>query len=227
MKTAAVIIFPGSNCDRDAVHALSTIFSMQVQEHWHDDPIEKNYDLIVIPGGFSYGDYLRAGAMAKVSPAVQSIRACLERGSKVLGICNGFQILTEAGYLPGALTKNEDTRFHCHDVYLRCENDQTPWTRHLPLGQVLRMPIAHAEGRYMIDAEGAKKLKEKKQIALRYCNAEGEIDSQSNPNGSMENIAGVFDESFQVLGLMPHPERCCEALLGNEDGKAFFSFLNS
>ncbi|MEZ4704839.1 MAG: phosphoribosylformylglycinamidine synthase subunit PurQ [Bdellovibrionota bacterium] len=225
MKRAAVIIFPGSNCDRDAVHALKNVFGLEVEEHWHDLPITESYDLIVLPGGFSYGDYLRAGAMAKLSKAVKSLDRALADGAKVLGICNGFQILTEAGYLPGALTKNEDTRFHCHDVHIKVENTKTSWTQSLSKGKTLRMPIAHAEGRYFIDPKGLEQLQQNQQIAYSYVNVEGVADASSNPNGSVQNIAGVFDSSFQVLGLMPHPERCCEAILGNEDGKAFFGFL--
>ncbi len=218
MADVGVVVFPGSNCDRDAFHVLDSVLGHSVAYHWYQDPIPSSFQAVVLPGGFSYGDYLRAGALAKFSPAVESLGKLIDRGGLVLGICNGFQILVEAGFLPGAMMKNESLRFQSHDVHLRVETNRSPLLHRSKPGQVLRMPIAHAEGRYTVDADTLKKLKDDGCIALRYCGPQGEIDETFNANGSIDSIAGVTNLKGNVLGLMPHPERCAEACLSSSDG---------
>ncbi|MCH7777774.1 MAG: phosphoribosylformylglycinamidine synthase subunit PurQ [Gemmatimonadetes bacterium] len=222
---AAVIVFPGSNCDRDVKVALAASTGTEPFMVWHRDQELPDVDLIVIPGGFSYGDYLRPGAMAVHSPIMAEVVARARGGVPVLGICNGFQILTEAALLPGVLMPNATLKFVCKDVYLKVENNRTPFTAKYGLGQVIRIPIAHHEGSYFADDETLAGISDRGQVALRYCQPSGEVDDDANPNGSIANIAGLFNETGTVLGLMPHPERLAESLLGGTDGKAMFDGL--
>jgi phosphoribosylformylglycinamidine synthase I len=217
---AGVIVFPGSNCDRDAYYALRDVLGYAVDYLWHDEARDLgDYGLVVVPGGFSYGDYLRPGAIARFARVMDSLRAYAERGGRVLGICNGFQILCEAGLLPGALTRNLGLKFRCMPVHIRVENANTPFTRRYRQGEVLRIPIAHGDGRYVCDEATLQQLRANGQIIFRYCSPTGELDAAYNPNGSMEHIAGVANAEFNVLGMMPHPERACELLLGSDDGR--------
>ncbi|WP_420458646.1 phosphoribosylformylglycinamidine synthase subunit PurQ [Neolewinella sp.] len=223
-----VVVFPGSNCDDDVVHVLGTVMGREVVKLWH-----KNEDLgglttddcIIVPGGFSYGDYVRAGAVARFSPIMKSVIDFANRGGYVFGICNGFQILCEAHLLPGALLRNRDQKFIAKSVYLRAETDNAPTNRHLSPGQVLRIPIAHAEGRYYADEETIFQLNQNDQILFRYCDGAGEVNLDSNYNGSVGNIAGICNAERNVFGMMPHPERASEAVLGNEDGLVIFQGL--
>ncbi len=220
-----VIVFPGSNCDHDAYHVISKHVGQPVDFVWHRDTDLSSYDAVIIPGGFSYGDYLRAGALARFSPVMTSVKRFAESGRLVLGICNGFQILCEAGLLPGALIRNRDLHFICEHVFVRVENSNTPFTNELEQGSVLRLPIAHAEGNYVCDEDTLKMLKEEKRIIFRYCNEAGEVTDDANPNGSRDNIAGICNRGRNILGLMPHPERACEDLLGSSDGRDIFRSL--
>jgi len=218
----AVVVFPGSNCERDAFHVLKNVFGLDCHYVFHEDTFPPNeFDLIVLPGGFSFGDYLRAGAIARFSPVMESVREAANRGKFVLGICNGFQILTESKLLPGALLRNKNLKFVCKDVHIKVVNNATPFTCLLERGQVLRMPIAHGEGRYFVSKD---ELKED-QIVFQYCDERGNVTEDSNPNGSFLNIAGMTNERGNVLGLMPHPERCCEEILVNTDGRKIFESL--
>lgn len=220
---AGVAIFPGSNCDQDMIDAMERVMGWKVHRLWHKDAtLPPGLDVIGIPGGFSYGDYLRCGAIARFSPIMQSVRDFAARGGLVIGVCNGFQILTEAGMLPGALRRNASLRFRCKDVYLKPERREPPFT---DFSEVIRLPIAHGEGRYTIDAEGLKRIEGNGQVAFRYCDATGEITEEANPNGSTASIAGVRNEAGNVLGMMPHPERACEAALGGEDGRKIFESI--
>jgi len=221
---AGVVIFPGSNCDRDAFEALK-LMGYQVDYIWHQETNLAGYDLIVLPGGFSYGDYLRAGAIARFSPVMQEIVRFAGKGGKVLGICNGFQILTEAGLLPGALLRNESLRFVCKYVTVRVENTNTTFTHKITEQRPLRIPVAHGEGNYFVDDETLAELKANNQIVFRYVDEHGEPTPEANPNGSRENIAGVINREGNVLGMMPHPERAVEAILGSEDGRFIFESL--
>ncbi|MGJ8453953.1 phosphoribosylformylglycinamidine synthase subunit PurQ [Pseudothermotoga sp. U03pept] len=219
---AAVVVFPGSNCDRDAYHVLRHVIGFDCQYVFHKENFHpEDFDLIVLPGGFSYGDYLRAGAIARFSPVMRSVTTAAQSGVLVLGICNGFQILTEAGLLPGALMKNKDLRFHCHDVYLLVENNETPFTCFYRKGEVVKMSIAHGEGNYYI--EDLRSIRD--QVVFRYCEKDGSTTESANPNGSIFNIAGVVNERGNVFGLMPHPERCGEAILGSADGRKLFESI--
>ena len=220
-----VIVFPGSNCDHDAYHVISKHVGQPVDFIWHRDTDLSGYDAVIIPGGFSYGDYLRAGALARFSPVMNSVREFAAKGNLVLGICNGFQILCEAGLLPGALIRNRDLHFVCDYVNVRVENTDTPFTHELKAGSVLQMPIAHAEGNYVCDNATFGELQSKGRIIFRYCNMNGEITDAANPNGSRDNIAGICNPERNVLGLMPHPERACEDLLGSSDGREVFHSL--
>ncbi|SEH63766.1 phosphoribosylformylglycinamidine synthase subunit PurQ [Magnetospirillum fulvum] len=222
---AAIIVFPGSNCDRDVAVALEASLGHRPLMVWHRDTDLPDLDLIVVPGGFSYGDYLRCGAMAAHSPVLREVKARAEKGTRVLGICNGFQILTEAGLLPGVLMRNRDLRFICRDVHLRVETDATDFTRGYQAGQVVRFPIAHAEGNFFADAETVKAIEGNGQVAFRYCDSNGAVTEAANPNGSLGNIAGIYNSGRTVLGLMPHPERLAEDLLGGSDGKTMFDSL--
>lgn len=221
----AVIRFPGSNCDDDALYVTSVLLAEQGSRGrmvWHKDRTLGDADGVIIPGGFSYGDYLRAGAMASHSPVMGAIKEFAEKGGPVLGICNGFQILCESGLLEGGLARNESLRFVCKEVHCMVEGKRTPFTAHIPAGKILRMSVAHAEGRYVHSDIGS--LEERGQVLFRYVTADGSVCSGANPNGSAENIAGICNETGNVVGLMPHPERVCEAALGNgsEDGRLLF-----
>lgn len=222
---AAVIVFPGSNCDRDVAVALEASMGSKPLMVWHRDTQLPDLDLIVVPGGFSYGDYLRCGAMAAHSPIMREVKAQAEKGTRVLGICNGFQILTETGLLPGVLMRNRNLKFICRDVYLRVENAGTDFTRKHKAGDVVRYPIAHAEGNYFVEAETFRAMEGNGQVAFRYCSKTGEVSDAVNPNGALSNVAGVYNETKTVLGLMPHPERLAEDLLGGSDGKKMFDSL--
>ena len=220
-----VIVFPGSNCDHDAYHVISKHVGQPVDFIWHRETDLRAYDAVIIPGGFSYGDYLRAGALARFSPVMTSLTEFAARGRFVLGICNGFQILCEAGLLPGALIRNRDLHFICEHVNVRVETTETPFTNQLRAGSVLRIPIAHAEGNYVCDDATLEELASEDRIVFRYCDARGEASAEANPNGSRENIAGICNRERNVLGLMPHPERACEDLLGSSDGRDIFRSL--
>ncbi len=218
-----VVVFPGSNCDHDAYHVLKHVLEQDVTFLWHQDDSVKGSDLVVLPGGFSYGDYLRAGAMAALSPVMAAVKRHAEAGGLVLGICNGFQVLLEAGLLPGAMRRNASLRFRCQDVWLKVERADLPFTRKLRVGQVLRMPIAHAEGNYEDAPEKLDALEAAGQVVFRYSTPEGVVTTEANPNGAARNIAGICNARGNVLGLMPHPERCSEPILGNTDGLALFA----
>lgn len=220
----AVVRFPGSNCDRDTCYVLAELLGAKVKLVWHRDSLGQ-VDAVVLPGGFSYGDYLRSGALAARSPVMAEVRRFAARGGPVLGICNGFQVLTEAGLLPGQLARNPSLHFRCQPVYLRVEKRAAPFTSRYQLGQVLRIPIAHNEGRYYAAPEVLEALEAGGQVVFRYCSASGELDEAANPNGSLHHIAGITNRAGNVLGMMPHPERASEALLGSSDGLALFQSL--
>jgi len=221
-KKIGVIVFPGSNCDHDAYHAMKQIMNAETKFLWHKDTDLSDIDLLIVPGGFSYGDYLRSGAIARFSPVMNSVVEYANAGNPVLGICNGFQILLEAGLLPGAMLHNEKLRFICKNVHIRVESTRSLFTSGLKRGNVLEIPVSHGEGNYFIEPDGLKKLENNDQIAFRYCNADGETTPESNINGSVSAIAGITNKSGNVLGMMPHPERAMEEILGLEDGKIFF-----
>jgi phosphoribosylformylglycinamidine synthase subunit PurQ / glutaminase len=225
LMNAAVIVFPGSNCDRDVSVALEQTMGAKPLMVWHRNTDLPPVDLIVVPGGFSYGDYLRCGAMAANSPVLREVVARARAGVRVLGICNGFQILTEAQLLPGALMRNAGLKFICRTVDLRVENTDSAFTGKYRPGQVVRFPVAHHDGNYFADAETLRQIEDAGMVAFRYTTADGTVDPVGNPNGSVNNIAGLFNETRTVLGLMPHPERASDPLLGNTDGKAVFQGL--
>ncbi len=224
-----IVVFPGSNCDHDCYYAAAHAAGAHPVFLWHKDHELKNVDAIIVPGGFSYGDYLRSGAMARFSPIMEEVVAFANRGGMVLGVCNGFQILTESGLLPGVLMRNKNLKFLCCDVHVRSELEPsaTPFTKKIDKGRVLRMPIAHNDGCYYADAETLDRLEGEGQIAFRYVSAAGAISESGNPNGSLRSIAGVRNEKGNVLGLMPHPERCAEDLLGNQDGALLIQGFSS
>lgn len=217
-----VIVFPGSNCDHDAYHALAHIMNAETTFLWHKDTDLSDIDFLLIPGGFSYGDYLRSGAIARFSPIMQSVVEFAEQGRPVLGVCNGFQILLEAGLLPGAMLHNEQLRFVCKHTHIRCETSDTLFTRNITPGSVLQVPVAHGEGNYTTDQDQLKKLQDNNQIVFRYCNEAGETTDEANFNGSVDNIAGICNANRNILGMMPHPERAVEEMLGSDDGKQIF-----
>ena len=217
-----VVVFPGSNCDQDAHHAIGTVLGQPVEYLWHKEMDLKGADVVVLPGGFAHGDYLRTGAMARFSPIMGAVRHFAERGGPVLGICNGFQVLLEAGMLPGAMLRNRGLKFRCEHVHVRVEQTDTPFTAACRPGQVLRMPIAHGEGNYFADPDVVARLERDQQIVFRYTNAAGEVTDEANPNGSVASIAGLCNEARNVVGLMPHPERACELQLGSGDGLIIF-----
>ncbi len=219
---AAVIVFPGSNCDRDVQVALAQSMGREPAMVWHRESDFPKVDLIVLPGGFSYGDYLRSGAMAARSPVMREVIRRAERGVPVLGICNGFQVLTEAGLLPGALMRNAGLKFICRDVWLKVETADNVFTGGYAKGAVVRFPVAHADGNYFADHETLKRVEGEGRVAFRYCDAQGRVTAETNLNGSLDNIAGVLSEKRNVLGLMPHPERLADAELGGTDGRAMF-----
>jgi phosphoribosylformylglycinamidine synthase I len=222
---ASVIVFPGSNCDRDAAVALEAAMGRPPAMVWHGDSELPNSDLILLPGGFSYGDYLRSGAMAAHSPVMREVVRRARTGTPVLGICNGFQVLTEAGLLPGVLMRNATLRFICKDVLLRVERNDTLFARHYTKGEVVRFPIAHKDGSYFADEATLDRLEGENRVAFRYCEASGAVTTDANPNGSRRNIAGIYNETGTVLGLMPHPERLADAALCGTDGAKMFASL--
>ena len=220
----SVLQFPASNCDQDAVHAVRH-FGHAARLVWHKDASLGDTDCVIVPGGFSYGDYLRCGAIARFSPVMQAVKQFADNGGLVLGVCNGFQVLTEAGLLPGALIRNRDLQFHCENIFLKTATNDSPFTSKIPAGKILRVPIAHGEGCYFADEETLAKLKANNQILWQYCDATGNLTDTANPNGALQNIAGICNEKRNVAGLMPHPERACEPLLGSDDGKWIFESI--
>jgi len=222
-----IVVLPGSNCDHDAVHVAKDVVGADAELLWHKDTDLRGADCVIVPGGFAYGDYLRAGALAKFAPIMEPIRRHAAAGGLVLGICNGFQVLTEVGLLPGALMRNQHLRFLGRDVMIRTERTDTPFTSELERGQILRVPIAHGEGNYFADDDTLDELERNGQVIFRYCDAEGRLTSDANPNGSARSIAGICNRERNVLGLMPHPERCSEGLLGNRDGLGIFKSVAS
>ncbi|QNI33088.1 phosphoribosylformylglycinamidine synthase subunit PurQ [Alloacidobacterium dinghuense] len=220
-----VLVFPGSNCDHDTYNVISEIAHQPVTFLWHDSPSLENCDAILVPGGFAYGDYLRTGAIARFSPVMQSVKRFATDGGLVLGICNGFQILTEAGLLPGALMRNAGLKYICKQVYLRTETTGTPFTQTLNKNEVVKIPIGHMEGNYSCDAETLAKLEREDRIVFRYSTSDGKITPDANPNGSLGNIAGILNEGRNVLGMMPHPDRSSENLLGSVDGYKIFASM--
>ncbi|MBK9963525.1 MAG: phosphoribosylformylglycinamidine synthase subunit PurQ [Holophagales bacterium] len=223
----SVIVFPGSNCDHDAANAVEETIGAEARLIWHARTNLENPDLVILPGGFSYGDYLRCGALARFSPVMEAVRDFAAKGGAVLGICNGFQVLCEAGLLPGALLLNSGQRFRCEDVFVRVETIRTPFTAELTKGDVLRLPIAHGDGNWRAEAEAWDDVTTHDQVVFRYCDAAGGRGTGANPNGSLDDVAGVCNRERNVVGLMPHPERASETLLGNTDGARLFrSFAN-
>jgi len=214
----AVLVFPGTWSDHDCHYVLGELLGQEADLVWHRQADLSNYDCVVLPGGFSYGDYLRCGAIARFSPVMEAVARHAEAGRPVIGICNGFQVLCEAGLLPGALLRNESLQFRCQDVHLRVENVDTPFTRLCRPAQVLRIPISHGEGRYYADEATLDQLEANGRVVFRYCTADGEVPLEANPNGSLRNIAGIVNERGNVLGMMPHPERASESLMGGSDG---------
>jgi phosphoribosylformylglycinamidine synthase len=218
----AVVVFPGSNCDHDAYHAAKHVLGQEAHFLWHKETSLGGADVVILPGGFSHGDYLRTGAIARFSPVMDAVRAFAESGGPVLGICNGFQILLEAGLLPGAMLRNSGLKFRCEHVHLRVEQTDTPFTSLCSPGQVLRIPIAHGEGNYFAEPAVVEALEANRQVVFRYASAEGVVTPESNPNGSVNGIAGLCNDRRNVVGLMPHPERACETALGSADGLVMF-----
>lgn len=217
-----VVTFPGSNCDYDSYMVVKDQLEKDVEFIWHKDSNVSGFDCIILPGGFSYGDYLRTGAIARYSPVMGSVMEYANHGGLVIGICNGFQILLESGLLPGAMLRNRTLRFIHKNVYLRCENNQTPFTNQLKVGSVLKVPIAHTDGNYYWYQPDVAELEKNRQVVFRYCTSAGEVTDAANPNGSLNNIAGICNKTRNVFGMMPHPERASEALLGSADGIAVF-----
>ncbi len=220
-----IVVFPGSNCDHDCYHVLKHVLDKETDFVWHKDRDVSKYDCIVLPGGFSYGDYLRTGAIARFSPVMDAVKKHADKGKLVIGICNGFQILLEAGLLPGAMLRNDSLKFVCKFVPLRIESSDSPFTRKVEKGEVLRIPVAHGEGNYFADQATIQDLNKNSQVLVRYADEKGNTTSESNPNGSLENIAGICNRKRNVFGLMPHPERASEAELGSTDGKLIFESI--
>lgn len=220
-----VIVFPGSNCDRDLAYVTASLLDLPTRMVWHEETDISDLDVVVIPGGFSYGDYLRCGAIARFSPVMKQVIEHVKQGKFVFGICNGFQVLTEMGLLPGALVRNRDLHFICDRVPIKVERNDLPWTSEYSQGEVITLPIAHGEGSYYADSKTLKALEDNQQILFRYCTATGEINQAANPNGSANNIAGICDRTGKILGMMPHPERACDPLLGGTDGMKLFKGL--
>jgi phosphoribosylformylglycinamidine synthase len=220
-----IVVFPGSNCDHDCYHILKHVLQLDTQWIWHKDEALNAYDFIVLPGGFSYGDYLRPGAIARFSPIMKSVIDYANQGGRVLGICNGFQILVESGLLPGVLMDNEGQRFICKNLTLRVENNDTPFTSQCKVGDVLQIPINHGQGRYFADGDTLNQMAKNDQVLFRYCDAEGNASDAANPNGSLDNIAGIANAAKNVMGMMPHPERCADPLWQNVDGQLIFKSL--
>ncbi|MCC7416308.1 MAG: phosphoribosylformylglycinamidine synthase subunit PurQ [Acidobacteria bacterium] len=220
-----IVVFPGSNCEEDALHAARDLFGQDADYLWHKDADLKGADVVVLPGGFAHGDYLRTGAMAPFSPVMGPVREFAARGGPVLGICNGFQILLEAGLLPGAMLRNRGLKYRCEHVHLRVERTDTPFTRAARQGQVLRIPIGHGEGNYFAPPDALAAIERNRQVVLRYTDAAGRLADAANPNGSVNAIASVCSASGNVVGMMPHPERACEPLLRGEDGRVIFESI--
>jgi phosphoribosylformylglycinamidine synthase len=223
----AVVVFPGSNCDHDSYHAAKDVLGQDAECIWHKETSLKGADVVVLPGGFAHGDYLRTGAIARFSPIMPAVIDFANAGGPVLGICNGFQVLLESGLLPGAMLRNRDLKFHCEQVHLRVEHADTPFTGRSRQHQVLRMPVAHGEGNYFAAPEVVRELEDAGRVVFRYCDARGAITDAANPNGAVHNIAGICSERRNVVGLMPHPERACEAALGSADGLLLFESVVS
>jgi phosphoribosylformylglycinamidine synthase len=217
--TFGVIVFPGSNCDQDAYHAATDVLGQRAEYIWHKETDLKRADVLILPGGFAHGDYLRTGAMARFSPIMAAVKEFAARGGPVIGICNGFQILLEAGLLPGAMLRNRSLKYQCEYVHVRVEQTDTPFTSGATAGQVLRLPIGHGEGNYYAPPDLLQKIEANRQVVLRYADAAGRVGADSNPNGSLNGIAAVCNEQRNVVGMMPHPERACEPLLGSADGR--------
>lgn len=223
-----VVVFPGSNCDHDAYHTAKHVMGHQAEFLWHKEPDLKKSDVIILPGGFSYGDYLRTGAIARFSPIMNEVLAFAKQGGVVIGICNGFQILCESGLLPGVLLRNRSLLFSCKQVNLRVEHADSRYTNVMTAGDILRIPIAHGEGNYFAESQTIQSLEDNGQVLFRYCDSFGELTDDANPNGSINNIAGIMNMTGNVMGMMPHPERACEPQLGSSDGKRVFeSLINS
>ena len=220
-----IVVFPGTWSDGDCYHAIKEAMGQRADYVWHKDTDLSAYDCVVLPGGFSYGDYLRTGAIARFSPVMAAVESFAQRGGLVIGICNGFQVLCEAGLLPGALIRNHHLQFRCQWTHLRVENSETPYTAACRPGQVLRIPISHGEGNYYADPTVLLSLNQAGQILFRYCDPAGSVTREANPNGAAENIAGIVNDHGNVLGMMPHPERCCEPLLGGTDGRLIFQSI--
>lgn len=223
-----VVVFPGSNCDRDMLHVVQDVMGCEARFVWHKNAVSADFtqdDCIILPGGFSYGDYLRTGAIARFSPVMESVVAFAERGGKVFGVCNGFQILCESGLLPGVLMRNTNMKYNCRNVYLATQTFNTQLTRHIPKDTTLKIPIAHGDGRFYCDAQTLASLYENDQVLFKYCDADGFVLEESNPNGSIDNIAGICNKGKNVFGMMPHPERAAEEALGNADGRWLFESL--
>lgn len=220
-----VVVFPGSNCDHDAYYSLKKVLNYDAAFLWHKDKDLQNCDVIVLPGGFSYGDYLRTGSIARFSPIMDKVISFAENGGIVIGICNGFQILLEAGLLPGVMIKNDSLKFVCKDVYLKVENNQSVFTKAIKDQAILKIPVAHGDGNYFADDSVIEELNKNNQVVFRYCSREGEIVPGSNPNGSFENIAGIMNKRGNILGMMPHPERACDPILGRTDGSGIFKSI--
>jgi phosphoribosylformylglycinamidine synthase subunit PurQ / glutaminase len=218
----AVVVFPGSNCDHDAHHMATQVLGVEAEFVWHKDASLGNADVVLLPGGFAHGDYLRTGAVARFSPIMQAVKRFAADGGPVIGICNGFQVLTEAGLLPGAMLRNRSLQYQCEYVHVRVEQTDTPFTVSCTPGQVLRIPIAHGEGNYYAEPEVIDRLEQNRQVIFRYTTASGELTPEANPNGSLNNIAGLCNETRNVVGLMPHPERACELAVGSADGLVIF-----
>jgi phosphoribosylformylglycinamidine synthase I len=220
--TFAVVVFPGSNCDHDAYHVARHVLGTDAAFVWHKETSLGKADVVILPGGFSHGDYLRTGAIARFSPVMHAVADFAKAGGPVLGICNGFQVLLECGLLPGAMLRNRDVRFHCEHVGVRVEQTDTPFTSRCRTGQVLNIPIAHGEGNYFAPPDVVEELERNRRVIFRYATAAGEVTPEANPNGSVANIAGICSETRNVVGLMPHPERACESILGSADGLVLF-----
>ena len=220
-----IVIFPGSNCDHDVYHVAKHVLGHEAAFLWHKNESFSGIDCIVLPGGFAHGDYLRGGAIARFSPIMKAVEAFADRGGLVFGICNGFQVLAEAGLLPGALVRNARLRYVCRDVYVRTERQDTPFTARIKQGTVLKIPVGHGEGCYFAPESSLKEIEEKKQVVFRYCDAGGQVTTEANPNGSLRAIAGVCNQRGNVLGMMPHPDRCAEPILGNDQGRRLFDSI--
>jgi phosphoribosylformylglycinamidine synthase len=227
MPNFGVVVFPGSNCDHDCYHVIKYVFDQGCDFVWHEERSLDDFDCVILPGGFSYGDYLRTGAIARFSPVMKAVEKFASNGGLVIGICNGFQILVEAGLLPGALMKNASLKFVCKWVNIRVENNNTPFTHLTKVGDNLRIPIAHGEGNYFAPQDTLGNFKQNSQVVFRYCDEKGRVTPESNPNGSIENIAGICSPQGNILGMMPHPERCSEEILGGENGRLMFESVIS